>query len=432
MDILTIVTVLILLTAMFSWLNAKFLKLPGTIGVMTVAIVVSFIILITGKTLTGLGGTITNLTHSIDFSKVLLDVILGFLLFASALHFDFVKLREQRKAVFVLSTLGVVISTLIVGGLLVAFTHITHLDLPAIYCFTFGALISPTDPIAVAAILKKSRIPPALNTIISGESMFNDAVGIILFVTLAGIADTTTDTTFSLGHIAKDFGREVLGGVTIGLGLGFIGYRLMRSVRDFQTVLLLSIALVFAISLVATRFHASVPLAVVVAGLFIGNHDFGAGNRVHSYLVNIWKLLDEVLNTILFVMIGLQLVVLPFVSDHWITGLMAIAVLLIARFISVYIPAKLQMRRLSTGGLAILTWGGLRGGISMAMALSLPDSDYKETILAVTYIVVVFSIIGQGLTLGRIVDWAMRRVHDVRQEGKQRRLIGKEEEAVER
>lgn len=431
MDILTIVTVLILLTAMFSWLNAKFLKLPGTIGVMTVAIIVSILILITGKTYTGLGGTITNLTASIDFSKVLLDVMLGFLLFASALHFDFAKLRDHRRAVFVLSTIGVLISTLIVGGALYGLTHILHLELPLMYCFVFGALISPTDPIAVAAILKKSKIPPALNTIISGESMFNDAVGIILFVTLAGIADTATNTTFSIGHVARDFGREVLGGVGIGLGLGWIGYRLMRSVRDFQTVLLLSIALVFAISLVATRIHASVPLAVVVAGLFIGNHDFGANNRVHSYLVNIWKLLDEVLNTILFVMIGLQLVVLPFVGDHWITGIIAIAVLLVARFLSVYIPAKLQMRRLSSGGLAILTWAGLRGGISMAMALSLPESEYRETILAICYIVVVFSIIVQGLTLNRVVEWATRRMHDAPQEGTQRRLTsGREKRNV--
>jgi CPA1 family monovalent cation:H+ antiporter len=423
MDILTIVTVLIIVTAAFSWLNARFLKLPGTIGVMTVAIVVSLIILISGKSYSGLGGTIKSLTDSMDFSKILLDVMLGFLLFASALHFDFQKLREQRKAVFVLSTLGVLISTAVVGGVLYGLTQFTDLDLPLLHCFIFGALISPTDPIAVAAILKKSKIPPALNTIISGESMFNDAVGIILFVTLANIAENTGGKAFSVGHLAKDFGVEVLGGVGIGLGLGYVGYRLMRSVHDFQTVLLLSVALVFGISLVASRVHASVPLAVVVAGLFIGNHDFGAGNRVHAYLVNIWKLLDEVLNTILFVMIGLQLVVLPFLNDYWITGISAILVLLLARVISVYIPARLQRRRVSTGGLAILTWGGLRGGISMAMALSLPESDYKETILAACYFVVVFSIIVQGLTLNRVVEWATRKMHDASHEGQQQRKL---------
>lgn len=424
MDILTIVTVLIILTAAFSWLNARFLKLPGTIGVMTVAIVVSLLILITGKTYSGLGGTIKSLTDSMDFSKILLDVMLGFLLFASALHFDFQKLREQRRAVFVLSTLGVLISTAVVGGLLFLLTQLLNLDLPLLYCFIFGALISPTDPIAVAAILKKSRIPPTLNTIISGESMFNDAVGIILFVTLAGIAENAGGAGISFGHVARDFGVEVLGGVGIGLGLGYIGYRLMRSVRDFQTVLLLSIALVFGISVVASRVHASVPLAVVVAGLFIGNHDFGSGNRVHAYLVNIWKLLDEVLNTILFVMIGLQLVVLPFLNGYWIIGMVAIVILLVARFISVFVPAKLQHRKFSMGGLAILTWGGLRGGISMAMALSLPDSDHKEMILATCYFVVVFSIIVQGLTLNRVVKWATGKMHNAPQEGKQAREIG--------
>ncbi len=418
------------MTAAFSWLNARFLKLPGTIGVMTVAIVVSFIVLITGKTYTGLGGTIASLTGSIDFSKILLDVMLGFLLFASALHFDFEKLKQQRKAVFVLSTIGVLISTSVVGGLLYGLTHLVDLDLPLIYCFVFGALISPTDPIAVAAILKKSKIPPALNTIISGESMFNDAVGIILFVTLAGVADNAAGEAFSIGKMAREFGVEVLGGGAIGLGMGYIGYRFMRSVRDFQTVLLLSVALVFGISLVASRVHASVPLAVVVAGLFIGNHDFGTGNRVHSYLVNIWKLLDEVLNTILFVMIGLQLVMMPFLDDYWFIGILSIAVMLIARFVSVFIPAKLQRRKFSSGGLAILTWGGLRGGISMAMAMSLPDSDYKEAILAACYFVVVFSIIGQGLTLNRVVEWATRRMPDAPHEGEQRERTSERKERL--
>ena len=407
MDILTIVTLLIIISAAFSYLNVRFLKLPGTIGVMTVSIIVSLLILVAGKTDTGISGTITSLTKSINFSTVLLDVMLGFLLFASALHFDFKKLKEQRRAIFILSTIGVIISTAIFGSLLYGACLLIRIDLPLIYCMIFGALISPTDPIAVGAILKKSKIPARLETIISGESMFNDAVGLILFVTLLGIADSS-EAGFSWGNTAKLLGQEVIGGILIGLITGYLGFRLMRSIRDFQTILLISVALVLGISVLANRLHASVPLAVVTAGLVVGNQDFGAENLAHQYLVQVWKLLDEVLNTILFVMIGLQLVVLPFLNNYWLIGMLAIVVVLIARLISVLLPAIVLVRKASAGNLAILTWAGLRGGISVAMALSLPESDYREMILAACYFIVIFSIIVQGLTLNKVVTAAVK------------------------
>lgn len=408
MDILQIVGLLIIVSAAFSYLNVRFLKLPGTIGVMTISIIVSLLILIVGKSDRGITGAIKTLTHSIDFSRVLLDVMLGFLLFASALHFDFARLKQQRRAIFGLSTIGVIISTAVFGFLLYGISFLIRIEIPLIYCLIFGALISPTDPIAVGAILKKSKIPARLETIISGESMFNDAVGLILFVTLLGIADSS-EAGFSLAHTARLFGQEVIGGLAIGLAGGYLGFRLMRSINDFQTILLLSIALVFSISAVATNLHASVPLAVVAAGLVVGNQNFGKDNAAHQYLVQVWKLLDEVLNTILFVMIGLQLVVLPFLNNYWLIGMLSIVLVLIARLASIVLPAILFVHKASAGNLSILTWAGLRGGISIAMALSLPESDYREMILAACYFIVIFSVIGQGLTLNKVVTLVTKK-----------------------
>ena len=405
MNLLTVLSLLFIITALFSYLNIKFIKLPGTIGVMSVAIVASVIILIASKSGTGFGMTVIRFTQSIDFSKFLLDLMLGFLLFASALHFEFAKLKEQRRAIFTLSTVGVIISTFLFGFLLFGVLNLLGIAVPLIYCFVFGAIVSPTDPIAVGAILKKSRIPARLETIISGESMFNDAVGLILFVTLLSIAETP-DATFSWGGTAKLFGQEVIGGVGIGMIAGFLAYQLMKTIDDFQTILLLSIALVFGIALVATKLHASTPLAMVAAGLVIGNHDFGEERHAHKYLVEVWKLMDEVLNTILFVMIGLQLVVLPFLQNYWVVGLVSIVLLLIARFASILLPAIFVVKKTSAGNLMILTWAGLRGGISVAMALSMAESDYKEMILAATYFIVIFSVVVQGLSLNKVIDVA--------------------------
>jgi CPA1 family monovalent cation:H+ antiporter len=409
MDILTIIAFLVVSSALFSYLNVRFLKLPGTIGVMAVSIAVSLLVLIAGKSGTGISGTILTITRSINFSKVLLDVLLGFLLFASALHIDVKRLKTQRRAVFGLSTIGVVISTAAFGFLFYGAAKLTGIQVPLIYCFIFGALISPTDPIAVAAILKKSKIPARLETIISGESMFNDAVGLILFVTLLDITDTSTPE-FTWAHTGLLFSQEVLGGVVIGLAFGYIGYRLMRSINDFQTILLLSVSLVFGISVLAQKLHGSVPLAVVAAGLVVGNHDFGKERAAaHQYLVQVWKLIDEVLNTILFVMIGLQLVVLPMLSNYWVIGLLSIAACLLARLISIMLPAMLLVREVTAGNLSILTWAGLRGGISIAMALSLPSSPYREVILAACYFIVLFSVLVQGLSLNKVVAVAVKR-----------------------
>ena len=403
MDLLTIITALIFISAVFSYLNQRFIKLPRTIGVMTIAIVVSLIVLLIGKNGNGNSSLIFNLAHSIDFSSVLLKVMLGFLLFAMAVHFDYKKLKELRLPVALLSTLGVLISASVFGGLIYLATLLLHIHMPFIYCLVFGSLISPTDPIAVASILKKSKIPIRLEMIISGESMFNDAVGLILFVTFLEIANQKE--SFSLGKTLQLFAQEVIGGVAIGVVAGYIGYRLIKSIMDFQTIFLISIALVLCISVIASNIHVSVPLSAVAAGLVIGNQNFGKDHPAEQHLSQIWQLLDDILNTILFVLIGLQLVILPFLNKYWLIGLLSIPIILIARLVSISVPAFFQLRRPNVGNFTILTWAGLRGGISIAMALSLPPSAYREVILSCCYFIVVFSVIVQGLTLSKVVDW---------------------------
>ncbi|TAM99211.1 MAG: sodium:proton antiporter [Chitinophagaceae bacterium] len=407
MDLLNIITILIIISAVFSYLNVRFIKLPGTIGVVTIAVVVSILILIAGKTSVGMANIFRNLAENINFSDVLLNVMLGFLLFASALHFDYKELKKQRLPVLLLSTLGVLVSTGVFAVLLYGIARLLRIDLPMIYCFVFGALISPTDPIAVSAILKNSKIPPKLNTIISGESLFNDAVGLILFVIFLNIAEGS-GKELSAMVVFKMFIQEVAGGIIIGAVLGYLGYRMIRSIKDFQSILLISIALVLSISAVAHQLHASIPLAAVTAGLIIGTKTLDKRHIANQFLNRIWQLLDQVLNTILFVMIGLQLVVMPFLNHYWLIGLFSIVIVLLARLASVSLPAIPVLRKVNFSNFFILTWAGLRGGISIAMALTLPASPYREIILSCCYIVVIFSIIVQGLTLNSIVERAAR------------------------
>ena len=403
MDTITIISLLIIMSTLFSYINKQWIKLPGTIGVMGMSMLVSVVILILGKIGNQKNNFITSLAASIDFSKVLLDLMLGFLLFATALHFDYKKLRELRRPVIFLSTLGVLISTIIFGCILWGLPVLFKRNIPPIYCFIFGALISPTDPIAVAAILKQSKISPRLETIIAGEWLFNDAVGLVAFVTLLDIPNENTPD-FTWGRTIGMFTREVIGGIGLGLILGYVGYRLIKSIRDVQIIFLISLSLVLGASILAGKFHFSVPLCVVSAGLLIGNMNFGKGHPALRFLNQIWKLLDDVLNTILFVLIGLQLVLMPSLNNYWFIGLLSIAAILIARMASVSLPAIVLIRNINFGSLTILTWAGLRGGISVAMALSLPPSPYREVIISSCYFIVVFSVIVQGLTLNKVIQ----------------------------
>lgn len=406
MDTFTLLTALISISALISYLNTRYIKLPGAIGVMVVSILLSVSILVFGKAMAGFGGFVKDVTSNIDFSKTLLDVMLGFLLFASAFHFDYRKLREQRKPVLVLSTIGVIGSTLIFGLLLDLITTWLSIDLPLIYCFLFGALISPTDPVAVLSVLKKSRIPSSLETIIAGESLLNDGVGLILFITIGEVAQQ--EQVFSITHALELFAVEVFGGIALGAGVALITHLLTRKIQDFQTIILISISMVMSISVIGGLLHVSIPLAAVAAGLILGNTSLGAktAEGLQNYLHQFWELIDEILNTILFVMIGLQIVVLPFIKNYWFIGTVSIVFVLIARGVSIAVPAVLLKRSLKTSlnSVTILVWAGLRGGISVALALSLPPSEYKELILSASYIIVIFSIVVQGLTLNKVVD----------------------------
>ncbi|EHQ28945.1 cation:proton antiporter [Mucilaginibacter paludis] len=413
MSTYTVVTILVAISAFFSYLNARFLKISGTIGIVTIATIASVFLLVFGKSIPSLNRFIITLTDHIDFSDMLLDTMLGFLLFAGSLNFDINLLKGQMKPVLILSTVGVILSTGIFGGLFYAASLMLHIEVPLVYCLLFGALISPTDPVAVSSILKKSKIPKHLETIITGESLFNDGIGLVLFITLSQLARQRVPHV-SFAHVATLFATEVFGGLILGLLMALLVYRLMKAVEDFQTIIILSLALVMSLTVLCALFHFSGPLSVVTAGLYIGSQHLTSdeqGGRTRQYMERFWKLIDELLNTVLFVMIGLQLIKLPFVDDYWQSGLVAIVLIIIARGLSVLLPVALLQRTLDVNykSVFILTWAGLRGGISVALALSLHESKYKELIIASCYFVVIFSIIFQGLTLNNVIKYTLRK-----------------------
>lgn len=407
MDTFTTITVLVTISALISFLNNRYIKLPGTIGVMVIAISFSVLIMIAGKTFPNAHTFIVELSSNIDFTKTLLDVMLAFLLFASALHFDFVKLKEQRRPVLVSSTVGVIGSTLIFGILFDQATTLLGIDVPLLYCLLFGALISPTDPVAVLSILKKSKIPASLETIIGGESLFNDGVGILLFVTLRELTEDT-GTAFSWLHSIQLFLQEVFGGILLGICSAYLCIIMVKKIDELQTIVIITLAMVMGIAVVGGLLHVSIPLAAVAAGLMLSNMDAGTNaNSTHlkELLDKIWGLIDDLLNTILFVMIGLQVVIINFFAVYWLISLLAILFVLIARALSIVVPSILLKRslKLPYNRLGIVIWAGLRGGISVALALSLPESKYKPLIVSTSYIIVIFSIIVQGLTLNKVV-----------------------------
>ena len=411
MDLFIIIALLVIVSAVYSYVNARFVKLPGTIGIITIAVIASIITLIVDKSDPYFARYLTLLAKNIDFSKVVLDIMLGFLLFAGALNVDTKKLRREMAPVMILSTVGVIISTAVFGLLFhyVGLLFNIHVDL--VYCFLFGALISPTDPVAVGAVIKGSKLPSHLEMIITGESLFNDGVGLVLFITILEITRTGTNN-IDFAKTAILFVREVFGGIALGVFMGFFAYRLMRSISDFQTIVLVSLALVMSISLICIYAGLSIPLAVVAAGLFMGNRSINSDDKEQSNeaLGKFWKLVDEMLNTILFVMLGLQMINLSFITNYFITGGIVIVLMLIARWVSVALPVTFLRHslKINYANVNILTWAGLRGGISIALALSLPHSIYREIILAGSYFVVIFSIVIQGLTLNRVINFSFR------------------------
>ncbi|TXE17839.1 sodium:proton antiporter [Psychroserpens burtonensis] len=407
MDYYAIASVLIVLSALFGYINVKFLKLPITIGLMLITIVFTIIIVAIGQFDDTLLLREKALISQIDFKTVLLDIMLSFLLFAGALHTNFNQLKIQRWPVFVFATLGVLVSTFLVGILTFYVLQILGLDVAFIYCLLFGALISPTDPIAVLGILKKAGAPKKLETKIVGESLFNDGVGVVVFLTIFAIA-AKPDAAIELNEIAKLFGQEVLGGVALGLILGYITYKLLKSIDDYEVEVIITMATVMGGSLLAHHWHLSAPLAMVTAGLIVGNDTVRKNSMsdiTEIYVDKFWELVDVLLNTVLFVMIGMEMLVLTFRFDYILAGVIAIPLVLLSRYVSLWLPIKFFDKRLEfvKHTNLIMTWGGLRGGISIALALSLTPEMYRELFLVITYIIVVFSIIGQGLTVGPVI-----------------------------
>ncbi len=409
MELLGLASLLISITALFSYINTRWVKLPTTIGVMLIALIFSVgLIVIDAVGLLPTAELAKSILSNIDFNVTLLHGMLSFLLFAGALHVNLEDLAEQKWVIFTLATVGVMISTVLIGVVSYYIFSLFGIQMPFIYYLLFGALISPTDPIAVMSTLKSVGAPVALETKIAGESLFNDGIGVVIFLVLLGIAVNPDGA--SVSHVATLFAEEAIGGILFGFGLGTVGFYLLRSVDNYQTEILISLAVVMGGYSLATQIHVSGPIAMVVAGLFIGNHGrhLAMSEKTREHLDTFWELIDEILNALLFVLIGLEVLVLQFTQSWLLAGLVAIVIVLLARTIAVGIPITLfkLKRTFNVYAIRILVWGGLRGGISVALALSLPEGEFRDVILAVTYIIVVFSIIVQGLTIKPLVQKA--------------------------
>ena len=405
MKLFHILAILISLSALFSYLNYRYLKLPTAIGLMLIALLSSLALLILGPLATDVEAYAAALLRTVDFDETLLHGMLSFLLFAGALHVNLADLAKQRWVIATLATASVLGATVIIGYLAYWVFGLLDLDIPFIYCLLFGALISPTDPIAVLGILKSAAAPKTLETKITGESLFNDGVAVVVFLVLLGIA--TSGEEVSAVSVAALFIQEAVGGVVYGLGIGTLAYWMLKRVDDYSVEVLITLALTTGGYALAEALHLSAPIAIVVAGLLIGNHGrtFAMSDKTREHLDTFWELVDEILNAVLFVLIGMEVLVLAYRQEYLVAGLLAIPITLLARLISVGVPVGVMRhyRSFSPMVVTILTWGGLRGGISVALALSLPAGPVRDTLVTVTYIVVAFSILVQGLTIGPLV-----------------------------
>ncbi len=407
MDYFVIASILVLISAVFGYINVRFLKMPNTIGLMLITIVFTLAVF----ALSYFDDTLLNaekfIITQIDFKSVLLDVMLSFLLFAGALHTNFEQLKVQRWPVLAFATFGVLISTFLVGVIMFYALPIVGLHVDFIYCLLFGALISPTDPIAVLGILKQAGAPKRLETKIVGESLFNDGVGVVIFLTIYKIADLGIENVSAL-EVVELFGLEVIGGIALGLILGWITYRLMKSIDDYDIEVIITLAAVMAGTVLAQKLHISAPLAMVTAGLVVGNdtvRDSAMSETTETYVDKFWELIDILLNTLLFVLIGMEMLVLTFELEYLLAGFIAIPLVLLCRYISLLIPIKFFEKKLDFVPKTnlIMTWGGLRGGISIALALGLTQVMERDLFLVITYVVVVFSILFQGMTVGKLI-----------------------------
>jgi CPA1 family monovalent cation:H+ antiporter len=395
-------------TALFAYLNHRFIKLPTTIGIMLVALVFSVMLVV----LDYFGRTAgeqyaVSVLKNIDFNQTLMQGMLSFLLFAGALHVNLEALLDKKWVILILASVGVILSTFIVGAASWVLFGWLGMKIPFIYCLLFGSLIAPTDPVAVMGIMKTAGASESLETKIAGESLFNDGVAVVVFLALLEIASGHEPVTAS--HIGLLFLEEAVGGALFGLFIGWLTFLMLKSVDNYQVEILLTLALVIGGYALASQLHLSGPIAIVIAGLLIGNHGrhLAMSEKTREHIDTFWELIDEILNAILFVLIGLEIIVLSFTGKYLLAGVLLAVIVLLARFISVGTLINLLKLKNSFHPhvVKILTWGGLRGGISVALALSLPAGQERDIIVTVTYVIVILSIVIQGLTIGRLIKF---------------------------
>lgn len=403
-------SIIFTIAALFNFINYKWLKLPTTIGLMILSLALIIPITISKSVFPTVYTFFCDIIVNADFKTLLLDGILSFLLFAGALHVNLSTLAKEKKSIFLFATLSVLISTFLVGGLLYFGAQIFNLNLAFVHALLFGALISPTDPIAVMAILKEANISKSLGIKIEGESLFNDGIGVVVFSGILLIATATGEHNGAeIGaEIGALFLEEVIGGLAYGFAIGFIGLKFIQNLKEnSQLAVMITLAVVMGGTAGAFILHISAPLAMVVSGLLIGNkiHINNDENSIQKGINSFWEILDDVFNGILFVLIGLAIHLLNFNINYILLGIVAIIIVLFSRYISVLLPYSLLKHKEEKPNktIAILTWGGLRGGISIALALSLTKELSGDLILHITYIIVLFSIIVQGLSIGKVV-----------------------------
>jgi CPA1 family monovalent cation:H+ antiporter len=412
MDLYYTFSILIVLSALFSYLNSRYLKFPPAIGITLLAIITSISLVALGRIYPAFSQYFSGLIASIDFPTMLMGVMLNFLLFAGAIHISLQDLHKQRLPILILSTLGVIVSTFLVGTLMYFLLIQLGMEVPFIQCLVFGALISPTDPLAVIAILKKAGVRKPLEIKIAGESLFNDGVAVLLFAILLQLAQGS-DVDITFRNVAGLFVQEAIGGIVIGLLLGYIGSQGIKRINDYQVTVLITVAIVMGGYLVTKYLLISGPLTMAAAGLVIGNYGKATAMSAtdKDYLDKFWEMVDEILNAMLFLIIGLELLLIPNIDQYWIVGCLSIAIVLFSRFISIWLPMRVipNIDPFDAKTMAVLVWGGLRGGVSVALALTMDPHLNQNLFLSATYYVVVFSIVVQGLSIGKLISLINRR-----------------------
>tara|TARA_R110002012_G_scaffold58359_5_gene151382 strand:+ start:1211 stop:2488 length:1278 start_codon:yes stop_codon:yes gene_type:complete len=415
MSVFSLISILITLAAVSSYVNYRFIKLPTTIGVMLVALVASFVLILITPYTAGLHDQATALVARINFDQVVLHGMLAFLLFAAAIHVKFDNLLEEWLPIALLAVVGNLLSTFIVGTLTWLVLGWIGFSIPFLYALVFGALISPTDPIAVVGIMKSVGVSPQLESQIAGESLFNDGLSVVVFLVLLELSglgamageETPVEASIDMAAIGILLLKEVGGAVLLASAAGYLTYQMLKRVDNYQVEVLLTLALAMGLFALADSMHLSAPIAVVIAGLFIGNHGrlFAMSDKTREHVDTFWELIDEILNVVLFLLIGLELLVLPIERDWLLAGGLAILIVLGTRWfcVAIIMGSLSKFTTQSKGAVSILTWGGLRGGISVAMALSLPASEFRDLALTLTYCVVIFSIVVQGLSMGKLI-----------------------------